>query len=496
MSSRWLHLGSISFLCSGLIAAPASGQSPRSERDGGLLPPVVQVVSKQPLDDEEEIMVEVIKTMPRLKTETKEEKKEENFKLIKVKKELTEEKLVVTAKNKPATTSPADTSTVRRTSSTADTSAARKLTETKPAVASHRADPETAGARVFHSDKALLPEEKSVTLFKMPTFSWYAASKPAEEQTPAADVEPFKGVPSGQELHGADTAVHFDVHEEFSPPSLFASNVGWIDSALIGTQLRMRYDARINNTTPDRAEYYTARNMQFFNGTNISGRGFPIPERKIDMQEATTYGEYAFSNRWSVFFEVPVRFMNPDQNPAASGFGDLNTGFKVAYFAEPEQVQSFQLRIYMPTGTTENGLGVGHATIEPGLLLWQKLSDNWLLESEIRDWIPLNGLNYAGNTLRYSLGLSYDAYSNESWSIKPVAELLGWSILRGKESRFINSLPTFQSTHDAQGTILESAFGVRGGWKEDCDWYLGYSIPLTGKSWFEHNLRLELRWHF
>src|SRR5439155_1395719 len=132
-------------------------------------------------------------------------------------------------------------------------------------------------------------------------------------------------------------------------------------------------------------------------------------------------------------------------------------------------------RIYTPTGATENGLGVGHATIEPGLLLWQKLAENWTLESEIRDWIPVGGLNYAGNTLRYALGLSYDLYANDAWTIKPVGEIIGWSILRGKESLFINSLPTFQSTHDAQGTVIESALGVRGAWKTDCDWYLGYS---------------------
>jgi hypothetical protein len=493
MASRWLHLSFASLVCAGSIALSAHAQPPKSERDGGLLPPVVQVVSKQPLDDEEEIMVEMIKAMPRLKNDGKEEKKEENFKLIKVKKELTEEKPVAAAKTKQPASPPATTNTVRHTGSTTDVEEAPKPADATPHTNSRRAEPETAGAHVFHSDKALLPEEKTVLSFKLPTFSWHGGGKTAEEQ---ADVTSSQAVPAGQELHSVDHPAHFDAHEEFAPPSLFASNVGWIDPALIGTQLRERYDVRFNNTTPDRAEYYTARNQQFFNGTNISGRGFPIPERKIDMQEAVTYGEYAFTNRFSVFFEMPVRFMNPDQNGAASGFGDLNTGFKVAYFAMPDQVQTFQLRIYIPTGTTENGLGVGHATIEPGLLLWQKLSDNWLLESEIRDWIPLNGLNYAGNTLRYSLGLSYDAYSNDTWSLKPVAELLGWSILRGKESRFIDSLPTFQSTHDAQGTIIESAFGVRGTCGDNFDWYLGYSIPLTGKFWFEDNIRLEVRWHF
>ena len=38
--------------------------------------------------------------------------------------------------------------------------------------------------------------------------------------------------------------------------SLAQSNVGYIDSALIGTNLRMRFDAAYGMNRPDRAEYY------------------------------------------------------------------------------------------------------------------------------------------------------------------------------------------------------------------------------------------------
>ena len=284
--------------------------------------------------------------------------------------------------------------------------------------------------------------------------------------------------------------------EDFKIPGLGESNVGWIDSALIGNQVRFRYDARWHNPTPDRAEFITGRNKQFFDGFEISGRGFEVPESNIDMFEGITYVEWAFTPRISAFMEMPVRYIRPNENPTAFGGGDFNIGFKFAYFALPDQVQTFQLRLIFPTGSDGHGLGTGHTVIEPSLLLWQKLSENFTLESELRNWIPVGGLNYSGYTLRYALGLSYDLYQGETFSVKPVTELIGWSTLRGLQSDFIDTLPTSQVTSSAQSTVIESAWGLRGTVWGNCDWYTGYSFALTSTTWFEHNLRAELRWRY
>nr|HMP16995.1 hypothetical protein [Gemmatales bacterium] len=293
----------------------------------------------------------------------------------------------------------------------------------------------------------------------------------------------------GSDILGSDTCFE-------ALPTLADSNVGFIDSAIPGTQVRFRYDYRLNNRTPDRAEYWTARNKQYFDGFDISGRGFSIPERSIDLMEWTPYVEWAFNQRVSAFLEFPIRYVKPNENPEAFGGSDLNFGVKIAYFMMPEQIQTFQLRLWVPTGSSDAGLGRGLSALEPSFLLWQKLTDRLTLESEFRNWIPIDGTNHAGYTLRYGAGLSYDLVQGDTWSLRPVLELTGWTILRGFESQFIDSVPTFQSTESAQGTIFELAPGCRGTVMGNCDWYLGYAFNITSKSWFEDNLRFELRWRF
>jgi hypothetical protein len=279
-------------------------------------------------------------------------------------------------------------------------------------------------------------------------------------------------------------------------PSLRDSNVGWIDSALPATQFRLRYDYRLNNKTHDRAEFWMARNQQYFDGENIGGRGFELPESNIDLMEWSPYIEWAVSQRFSVFAELPLRYMRPNENPTASGISDFNFGFKVAYFFMPEQVQTFQLRIGVPSGASELGLGNGHVVIEPSLLLWQKLTDKLTLESELRNWIAAGGTNHSSYVLRYAMGLSYDLYQSDTVAIKPVLEVLGWTVMRGYQSEFRDTLPTSQVTGDARGTVIELAPGFRVNTWNNMDWYLGYSFNITHSAWFEDNLRLEARWRY
>lgn len=488
MSSRWIQLGTLT-----LLIAPDTwlmAQAPKTDSGSGLLPPVVQVMAKEPIE-EDEIVVELIKAMPRTREQMKITSNGE-FKTIKVKREKMDEPITMT-----------ETEPGKAAEKTVEKTVEKKVEKTveKPEkiVPVRRDEPLT-----------FLPQEKQQAL---PVTQVPAQSSPLAPTTPARlpdELAPkLVKVPVREKAYGdwqmpemqwpdwmnSHTGVPND-SIEFLPPSLSESNVGWIDSALIGNQVRLRYDARWKNPTPDRAEFFVGRSKQYFDGFEINGRGFAVPESNIDMFEGTTYVEWAFTPRLSGFMEMPVRYIRPTENPTAIGGGDFNLGFKLAYFAMPDQVQTFQLRLIFPTGSESRGLGTGHSVIEPSLLLWQKLSQDFTLESEIRSWIPVGGLNYSGFTLRYGLGLSYDLYRAENISIKPVTELIGWSTLRGLQSDFIDSLPTFQTTSSAIGTVMESAWGVRGTVYGNCDYYAGYSFALTTPTWFEHNLRAELRWRF
>ena len=140
---------------------------------------------------------------------------------------------------------------------------------------------------------------------------------------------------------------------------------------------------------------------------------------------------------------VPLRFLEQNSIPTAAhpgnngdtgGFSDIDFGFKYAVLMDPCQVGTFQFRTYVPTGNPHEGLGNNLWALEPSFLYYRQLSDKWTLEAELRDWIPVGTTDdFAGNIIRYGVGLSYKMYQGPSCRLSPVAELVGWTVLSGKE---------------------------------------------------------------
>jgi hypothetical protein len=279
--------------------------------------------------------------------------------------------------------------------------------------------------------------------------------------------------------------------------ALSESSVGYIDSAIPRTQLRLRFDAAYDDNRPDRAEFFYAK-CGCFRGLGLDAAGPPahaplVPEVKLDYQEFTSYFEVAFNERLSGFIEVPVRWVNFDVLPNTYGFGDLNAGFKYAVLYSKDQVVSVQLRTYTPTGQANRGLGTDHVSLEPSVLFFQRLSDRLTLEGEFRDWIPIGGSDFAGNIIRYGVGLTYDVYRSGKFHVAPVTELVGWTVLGGKELALAGASTAIQ---DASGdTIVNAKLGVRTSF-ENSSFYIGYGRALTGDVWYKDILRLEYRLTF
>src|SRR5262249_17793887 len=145
------------------------------------------------------------------------------------------------------------------------------------------------------------------------------------------------------------------------------------------------------------------------------------------------YLEVAVNPRLSTFVEVPVRFINPEVNRNSAGLGDMYLGFKYAFIAECDQWLSFQLRASIPTGDPDRGLGIDFVRLEPALLYLNKVNDRLIFQAELRDSIPLDGTDFAGNVLRYGVGLSYDVVQSNRGYVSPVAEIVGWTVLSGRE---------------------------------------------------------------
>src|SRR5262249_31984923 len=220
----------------------------------------------------------------------------------------------------------------------------------------------------------------------------------------------------------------------------------------------------------------------------------------------TTYLEYAPSERLSGFAEIPVRWINPEQNDNASGLSDVNFGFKYALLYDECRVLTLQLRAFAPTGDAFKGLGTNNWNLEPAILLYQRLSERFQMEAEVRDYIPVDSADdFAGNVLRYGVGFSYLAYNTNRFRVSPVVEAVGWTVLTGKEV-VVDDITTGAShIKDASGdTIVNLKVGVRLGFGSlsepgllsRSDLGISYGRALTGDVWYKDIVRVEYRMRF
>jgi hypothetical protein len=287
--------------------------------------------------------------------------------------------------------------------------------------------------------------------------------------------------------------------------STFAlDDVGYIDDAIPRTMFRLRFDAQYDNNRPDRAEFFYGKCGCFRQSGDPKAPGPPQVETSIDTQDLSAYLEVAVGNRASGFVEVPWRFLNPEQNLNANGIGDMNFGGKFAIIAQQDTYFTFQFRTYLPTGDALKGLGNDHVSFEPALLLYQRLGERLAVQAELRDWIPVDGTDFAGNVLRYGFGASYLAFNRTNFRVMPSAEVVGWSVLSGKELA-LASVGVPAVTHDAEGdTIINAKVGVRFGFGaleergllSASDLYIGYGRCLTGEFWYKDIMRIEYRMKF
>jgi Putative MetA-pathway of phenol degradation len=280
------------------------------------------------------------------------------------------------------------------------------------------------------------------------------------------------------------------------------SYAGFVDGAVPMSQMRLRVEGAYDSNRPSRAEYIMA-------GDGAKQRGLPLPERRVDYQEIHSYGEYAFTDYFSLFLDTPVRFLDPTVNLNHTGVGDLQAGLKYAFVQQGPLVATAQIRAYIPTGEEKNGLGTGHPSVEPALLfLWQE-SPTWRVEGEVQAWVPINDTYYGGEVVHYGLATSYGERQAEGLWFTPVVEAEGWYVVRGRETDVVSDPTTVivrgrRTIVPAKVLILESGrenivngdIGVRAGWGYRGDIYVGYSRALTGEVWYKDMFRVELRYYY
>ena len=300
-------------------------------------------------------------------------------------------------------------------------------------------------------------------------------------------------------------------------PQRRGSMVGYIDDAVVGSKFRMRWETAFHNHNPDRAEFFYAKCGCYrtipdaaLNDPDAPG---PAPGIVTDLnfQQVYIQGEYG-NRRVSVFGELPTRWIQPQafvpgsgSFPNQSGIGDIRVGGKVALMAQPDQIATIQVQVYVPSGKAENGMGTHHTSVEPALLLLNSLTDRLVMESQIGWWHPIGGSvglppgsfsstsstsssndKFPGDIIFYGIGPSFEVYRNRKLRVAPVVELVGWHVLSG----FVTP------PADATGTnIVNLKFGGRIAW-DSHSVYAGWGTALTTASWYDDIFRLEYRYSF
>jgi hypothetical protein len=265
------------------------------------------------------------------------------------------------------------------------------------------------------------------------------------------------------------------------------SSVGYIDTAIPMNQIRLRFEAGYDYPFPDRGGFTYSRS---------SIAGGQSAEPRASYQEVSAYAEFCPMANLSVFAEVPVRAINPTDDPDATGVGDISGGVKYAFFTDEDALLTAQLRVYAPTGDSGLHLGSGHASIEPALLAWSRLAEGFFGEGELRLWIPVGGgdQSYNSHVVRYGIGTSYAVWEKDGLTVLPVLEFVGWTFLDGQ--KHVNTPDGMGTTVGAGGdTIVNAKLGVRFR-TEMGDFYVGYGRALTGEPFYKDVLRAEYRFRW
>jgi hypothetical protein len=172
-------------------------------------------------------------------------------------------------------------------------------------------------------------------------------------------------------------------------------------------QIRLRYDSAQHVPFPDRNEYLWPR-------ADGQGKGPPAPtngflgETRLRYNDAVMITEGG-TDTLSVILETRYRSQLAEQNGQASGFTDLVIGTKTLMFDSELLQVSTLFKTFIPSGQFRKGLGTGHVSLEPSLLIGVQLTPITYFQSQISQWIPLGGdSDYAGGILHYHLSLNHE----------------------------------------------------------------------------------------
>ena len=274
------------------------------------------------------------------------------------------------------------------------------------------------------------------------------------------------------------------------------------------TQVRIRADFGWAMTSPDKAEWFWAQEKG--RGPSLSSGGpavpaapglpgsgamaFPGPgEGSLDYRLASLYMEGAVG-RFGVFVEMTYVDTDPTTFPGAAGFGDMNVGMKTLLLDCDLIKLTSQFRVFIPTGNVSEGLGNGHATLEPSLIWALKLTPETYFQGQVAYWRPIGGTDsFAGPVFHYHLSLNQLLCNcGKDVQLIGTAELNGYEITSGAYTQVDGTLGSARDLNP----IISVGPGLRLSVCNVIDFGVGAAFSLTSDRLANQLIRAEFRWRF
>ena len=271
-----------------------------------------------------------------------------------------------------------------------------------------------------------------------------------------------------------------------------ADSAFFIDAARPTNNTRFRWDYGSHLTYPDRGEFFWAR-------ADGNGRG-PSPTDSrvlavpyIDYHELSVVSEIA-TGKASVAISVPYRTVNTTPfGKDAAGFADMTVTAKSLLVDSELFLVALQTRTYVPTGNVGKGLGVGHVSIEPGLLFGLRLTPDTYMQGQVLEWIPIAGdADYAAAHLRWGASVNHIL-----WRPVKDVQLIGTAELNGisfQDGLFTDPVKGPQKLSGLNALSFGS--GLRLFFCDTFDMGLAGNFGITGKYLVREQLRFEMRFRY
>ncbi|MHC5027590.1 MAG: transporter [Planctomycetota bacterium] len=204
--------------------------------------------------------------------------------------------------------------------------------------------------------------------------------------------------------------------------------------------------------------------------------------------------EYALTRRIGIVVEAGYAWLQPDDGPNASGFGDVALAPRFLLLEYDRFLLSTNLEFEFPTGDDERGLGEGEAVFAPSLATWSDLGSGFTLQASLGVEHGLSSdfdtLTWGGAII-YSINTSGEAIGRDAAGHVPVHFPAGLLNLIGE----IGGEHPLDGEEEGRGTG-ELRFGASYSITPHLEARASVSIPAWRPREFDNSVTVGVIFHF